>query len=1111
MSFVKLLLTCLILISYSAPSFTTDIANPLAAFKEDPLWVTAAAVTVAGNKLNLSEKKSTNNNIIVSSGDVKKSKHLTSKVYFGDTLLTMEYLLPQDSSAKIFLQGRYAVTLTPKSKNNEWQSLSVKFRAPRFNEASQKSQLAFFLEVRINGELVSNNQLLSQQDENAITPWESNSGPTTILANGPFAFRHFNSLPADYANVLPPEKTGGATNAAELIDYVTLGKETFEAVGCNVCHTTTPNSTAASTGPNLFGLFRPEPRPRDVVEGGEGHRFTVKANHEYLVRSIRSPADQLAIHETGIKKGEAYPALMPPIATEVVSDMHIEAIGAYLATLNEPQHQGPVTRLMKQGSVEKYDPINDRLQLLVDDQVRIQRGPLVSAIDSGASARAIHVGLVNSINYSFDPRILAIVKIWQGGFLDMTGEFTNRGGKGLKLGFESREINLGEQQYLVAPLDSQGNLIDFSFKNAKFGDAEVIKKSFQSTQDHLAHLSAVNAQFLGYTRNSKDKQQAPIFRYRVGENILNIQTTIAGNGDIGVHISGDLTTAQTFSINNTLLQTPTVSIGELKNSAWTLPAGKINAQLKAKIALATNTWHAPKSIFDNRKQPLKIVAATANLPAGYTIQNYYPPKDNFGREQLFEALGLALAADGTQVVATRTAGIWRIVKGEWRLFAEGTFDSLGVLIEDKKGLSVVVGQKAELTRISDTNGDGIADTYETLFDAHSYHGNYHSYMHGPVRGADGAYYININLADGSDGVAYNAGGKYMGSVGGFSGWNIRVDATHNKNRKNRKPDSKNTASNNFTPWAPGLRSPAGIALSPDGRLWYSENQGEYVGTSKIFEIQQEKFYGHPASLIDLPGMTPDSPEIAWNKVSDKRVMPIILLPHNRVANSPGNPAWDITAGKFGPFTGQMLIGDQTQSNLLRVSTQLVDGIEQGSVMPFMDGLESGVMRPLFLPDGSLLLGQTGRGWQAKGGHVASLQRIVWDGKTLAPAIKQMLATSEGFHLELTQPLTASIATEQIAAQLTTALTIESWVYRDAPDYGSDELGLQQEIIAAVTISDDRKSIKIRLGSLAQAQLHPQQTARVYHATFNAKNLFEADATQPMHAYYTLYKFPIAKK
>ena len=52
--------------------------------------------------------------------------------------------------------------------------------------------------------------------------------------------------------------------------------------------------------------------------------------------------------------------------------------------------------------------------------------------------------------------------------------------------------------------------------------------------------------------------------------------------------------------------------------------------------------------------------ATAQLPAGYSIENYYPPKDNYGRDQLFEALGLGVAKDGTVVVATRTAGIWRL-------------------------------------------------------------------------------------------------------------------------------------------------------------------------------------------------------------------------------------------------------------------------------------------------------------------------------------------------------------------------------------------------------------------------------------------------------------------
>ncbi|MBK8186238.1 MAG: hypothetical protein IPK77_02725 [Cellvibrio sp.] len=198
----------------------------------------------------------------------------------------------------------------------------------------------------------------------------------------------------------------------------------------------------------------------------------------------------------------------------------------------------------------------------------------------------------------------------------------------------------------------------------------------------------------------------------------------------------------------------------------------------------------------------------------------------------------------------------------------------------------------------------------------------------------------------------------------------------------------------------------------------------------------------------------------------------------------------------------MLMGDQTQSNLFRITTEKVGDHWQGAVMPFMDGLESGVMRPLFLKDGSLLLGQTGRGWQAKGGHVASLQHIKWDGKTIAPAIKNVTATATGFAVEFTQPLT----NKPTAEQLQNAIKLESWVYRDAPDYGSDELGLQQEKIKSISISEDAKQIRIDLDSLDQPKVHPEQTARVYNINIKSEKWFADAAAETLQAYYTLYDF-----
>src|SRR6185369_8112063 len=154
---------------------------------------------------------------------------------------------------------------------------------------------------------------------------------------------------------------------------------------------------------------------------------------------------------------------------------------------------------------------------LVNGRVRLQRGPL-----AGTSARAFHVGNPNGLNYSFDPRLLAIVKIWQGGFLDMSGELTKRGGRGLALGYESHELGFGDREYLLAPLNSAGKLIDSTFKNAKFGDAAAVRDSLYSKEDQLARIAALDAQFLGYTRDSRSKVAAPTFRYRVGKNLIDV-------------------------------------------------------------------------------------------------------------------------------------------------------------------------------------------------------------------------------------------------------------------------------------------------------------------------------------------------------------------------------------------------------------------------------------------------------------------------------------------------------------------------------------------------------------------------------------------------------------
>jgi mono/diheme cytochrome c family protein len=1049
-------LTIVALASFQYVQAQAATAEP--AFRDNPAWTLTDGV--------------------LSTQGPAEGRGLVTRATLTDSITSFEFRAPKGARANVIFMGRYAIELVG---NGDWQPFNVRFRGPRFDAGFTKLEYAFALDVRIGADL-RRSVIFEGPSPVAIWDGEDKRGPTFVVpVEGPLAIRNARHEPADFAQITVPKEAGGATNEKELKDLVAMGKELFTQVGCEACHRVEPNDAAVSSGPNVYGLFRAEPRTREIVEG-EGHRFQVKASREYLHRSVRAPADQLAVSESGENKGQPYLPVMPPYARDVLSDAQLDAIGDYLATLNPVRDRGPVVKLAGLKPEEPYDPLKDSLQWLVGDTVRLQRGPM-----PGASGRSIHVGNPGGVHYTFDPRVLAVVKIWQGGFLQMEGELTNRGGRGLALGYESREIGFGDREYLLAPLNGAGAPVDFTFKEAKYGDQAADKAALYNKQDHMDLLAAADAQFLGYSRNSKDKSAAPAFKYRVGRNVVEVTTSVAASGEATISVSGNLAAAQGFALNTSLFKGATASAGTLAGDRWTLPAGKTSATLRGTVAVSTMAWRPTVSNYNHLRQPLEKQAASAQMPAGYSIENYYAPNDNYGRKQLFEALGLSVTRDGTVVVGTRNAGIWRLVKGEWQLFAEGLFDSLGVVAEDARGLVVVAGQKAEITRISDTNGDGIADKYETLYDAHSYHGNYHTYMHGPVRAKDGAYYFALNLAHDGSGTAYMGGGTVMGTYGGFDGWAFRVEA----NGKG-------------APFAKGLRSPAGMGAGPDGRVWYADNQGDFVATSKLFVLQKDRFYGHPAGLVDLPGMTPDSPEIKYDKWAEQREKAVVLFPHNKVANSPGNPTWDTTKGKFGPFAGQMLIGDQTQSNLLRVVTQKVGDQEQGAVMPFIEGLESGVMRPVFLPDGSLLLGQTGRGWQAKGGKVASLQHVRWDGKTVAPAIAAMLATPDGFRIELTQPLGNGVNAEL----LKNALSLESWTYRDAPDYGSPELDMRNEGSSAISVSPDRKTVFVTLVSKEQTKVHPRQTARVYHVKLASGTLFDGGAPGEMHAYYTLYAFPV---
>ena len=880
------------------------------------------------------------------------------------------------------------------------------------------------------------------------------------------------------ANCLP-------TGAQEQFNAVDEGKAVFTTMGCIECHVVSKSDNSLKTGPSLYGLFTNVPRKREIGFIGKADRKTVTADKEYFVNSVRKSWDVLAVAEKGQTKGNAYLPVMPMYTNEIISNQDLESMWHYLRTLADPGAAGPTKVMLKR---EKAAQVKNLLEIsnevIVTNRPRVFRAPL-----RGSSARALHVGLPNGMNYTFDPRLLSARNIWAGGFLNLSEERKGRGRPGSQRGKGARAYVEGGA--ILQPLQESGDPVDFEFKEPDVLDHAAIEKWLWEKRDFPQLQASMDAEFLGHSLDSASSN--PLFHFRVGSNTLTQAIQVTDDGRVEISIRGKLSQPQKFKIDDKNLSELQVKGGNLEAGIWTLPPNEakiytFSAQLAGGLLARQRVereenWNPQ----DLSKNPGKVGRQPLQLPAGYTMESWQSPTDLYGRNQLFEPTGLGVAKDGTIVVATRTAGVWRIQNNKWSLFAEGTYECLGVWIEDDKAERIVVMQKPELTRMIDSDGDGRADRFETVCDDYGFHGNYHEYAHGPVRDAEGNYYFTLNLSHGgSPRVSWRAGGPFMGSMGGYRGWACRVT-----------PEGK------FEPYANGLRSPAGLGIDPKGRLWYAENQGEYVGSSKVVPLEQGKFYGHLSGLVSLPGsMTPDSQELKFDNWKNKIRKGAVWLPHGKLANSPGHPTWDMTGGRFGAYQEQMFIGDQTLSTLLRVVTEKVNGVDQGCVIPFAQGLSSGVMRPVFLPDGSMLIGQTGRGWGARGGNQAGLQRLIWDGKTIAADIKSVTGSTGGFKIQLTQPIEKAISPEQLAERF----KVQSWFYTNTGRYGSPEHDRRDEAILSSVTSKDRLSIELNIQDFGKGE---KWTDRIYRVQIGDTNgLFgNAPSWNRLDAYFTLRSLP----
>lgn len=442
---------------------------------------------------------------------------------------------------------------------------------------------------------------------------------------------------------------------------------------------------------------------------------------------------------------------------------------------------------------------------------------------------------------------------------------------------------------------------------------------------------------------------------------------------------------------------------------------------------------------------------------------------------ILEVGGLVSLPNGNLGVSTRRGDVFILEnptsnRPYFRKFASGLHEILGLAYKDG---AFYCAQLGELTKLVDTNMDGKADVYETIY-SWPLSGHYHEYSFGPKIAPDGSFFVTGNVAFGSQ--EWWRGESRVP----WRGWAMRI-----------------TEDGNMQPWATGMRSPAGLGFL-NGELFYTDNQGDWMGSGALWQIVKGDFMGHPAGLTwtGLPNSPLKLTEAEFNsKIDPRKVkgangqyikpenrvneefktlfgmkkeikelrLPAVWLPYGILGISTSEPI-TIPKGYFGPFEGQILIGDQGMSMLSRVFMEKVNGEYQGASFVFKTGFRSGVLRMAWDSDSSLFIGETNRGWGSAGEANEGLQRLVWNNK-MPFEMKAVRAMPDGFEIEFTQ------AVDPKTAQDLASYSVESYIYKYQPVYGSPPVDVKTLNIKGVKLSADGMKVRIVVDNLRKYYIH----------------------------------------
>ncbi|WP_375586423.1 DUF1080 domain-containing protein [Cyclobacterium xiamenense] len=373
----------------------------------------------------------------------------TSETY-GDFDLDMEYLVAKGSNSGIYLQGMYEIQILdswgvrmPRAADNGgiyqrwdetkptgqrgyqgyaprqnaskapglWQSLSVSFRAPRFDAAGEKTENARILYVQLNGVTLHENVELFGPTRGAMAEKEVSRGPLRIQGDhGAVAFRNLQITSFDHP----------APELQDLSYSLYTGKfdeiPDFSAVQAEK---TGPLNTLSASMTGDAGQFAIRYRGQLHVheEGNYSFLFSLPGGNGRLSidgSEIATSSGPTLSEEVYLEAGmRAFELVYLKVQDWVRPNLAAEVAGPGIrpVVLSDPSLVG----------ASGPDPIR------VDPK---ERPVLRSFMDIPGGYRVTHavsVGSPQQVNYTYDMDFGHLVQVWSGAFLNATPMWHSRG------------------------------------------------------------------------------------------------------------------------------------------------------------------------------------------------------------------------------------------------------------------------------------------------------------------------------------------------------------------------------------------------------------------------------------------------------------------------------------------------------------------------------------------------------------------------------------------------------------------------------------------------------------------------------------------------------------